>query len=311
MIRDMKRVLSLLLLIPFLVTQAWAITGGPYDSITARSLSAYSGTYGVIMQGSSTDDDDWNNDPKNKAEIAAGTATTSSAIGFLGFSIPRPGSKSSGNSGSTGGTGGTGGGTAQGSGTLTYASMLIFDQGLMYTGVSHGIIDIRSGKLALLSQATHYAVRIASNGLTQTSASVPDAILNGVVNLNLSLNYYSGLIEAEGKATFTLYDPLVTESSTSAVTNTTSGANQKGFVSTTVETDGTVTLTTTTNQTDQSTDQVTNTKQVFDPSKVRQQGVANGKPYLVMTASGGRQDPYDEGVFAISPPSAATNFQYY
>lgn len=308
----MKRVLSLLLLIPFLVTQAWAITGGPYDSIMGRSLAAYSGTYGVIMQGTSTDDDTWNNDANNKADIAAGTATLSSAIGFLGFSIPRPGSRASG--GGTGGTGGTGGGTsgaAQGSGTVTLASMLIFDQGLMYTGVAHGIIDIRSGKLALLSQATHYAVRIASNGLTQTNAAVADAILNGLVSLDLSLDYYSGLIEATGTASFTKYDPLVTESTTSTVTDTLTKTNQQGGVTTTVETDGTTTITTTQGSTDQSNNQTTNTSQVFDPSKVRQTGVPNGKPYLSMTASGARQDPYDEGVYAISPPSAATNFQYY
>jgi hypothetical protein len=310
----MKRVLSLLLLIPFLVTQAWAISGGPYDSNVARSLSAYAGTYGVIMQGSSTDDDEWNNKPENKAEIAAGTATESSAIGFLGFSVPRPGSRSSGTGGATGGAAGgaTGGATASGSGnTLTYASMLIFDQGLMYTGVGHGIIDIRSGKLALLSQATHYAVRVASNGITQTSAAVPDAILNGVVNLGLSLNYLTGLIEAEGKASFTRYETLLDESTTTTSTDGTVTNAQSTGVVVTVGADGSNTSTVTTTNTDQLGNQVTVTKQLFDPSKVRQAGVPNGKPYLVMSASGARQDPFDEGVFAISAPSAGTNFQYY
>ncbi len=47
----MKRVLSLLLLIPFLVTQAWALRGGPFENGFGSSQSALSGTYGVSLQG--------------------------------------------------------------------------------------------------------------------------------------------------------------------------------------------------------------------------------------------------------------------
>jgi len=47
----MKRVLSLLLLIPFLVTQAWALRGGPYDSPLGGSQAVFSGTYGISLQG--------------------------------------------------------------------------------------------------------------------------------------------------------------------------------------------------------------------------------------------------------------------
>ena len=47
----MIRVLSLLMLIPLLSTQVWAIRGGPYDAFLSRSLTAIAGTYGVAMRG--------------------------------------------------------------------------------------------------------------------------------------------------------------------------------------------------------------------------------------------------------------------
>jgi len=47
----MKRVLSLLLLIPFLTVQVLAGLGGPFEDAYSKSKAAWAGTYGISLQG--------------------------------------------------------------------------------------------------------------------------------------------------------------------------------------------------------------------------------------------------------------------
>ena len=212
----MKRVLSLLLLIPFLVTQAWAIRGGPYESGVGTSQASLAGTYGISLQGTET----------------AGVNCISTT-GILTLAVPLGG--------------------------LVKGSIVIFDKGLMYLGTSFGHLDVRSGKMKLLAQASHYAVIAIQNTMY---TPVVDYNLSGQVNLDLSVDYFSGLIVATGGATFARSEPLAaqvtnnaaTDSVTKTTTNSTGTATtgpkatsvQKTNVVTVIEPDGSTTTITTT-----------------------------------------------------------------
>ena len=175
----MTRVLSLLLLIPFLVTQVWAGTGGPFDGAMGNSQTAWAGSYGLSLQG-------------NEDAGVDAISTT----GVLSLSIPLSG--------------------------LTMGRILIFDKGLMYLGSTQGHLDPRSGKLKLLAQASHYTVLASYNN---TFNPVVDYILSGQLNLNLSADYFSGLIIANGDATFARYDPIA-EALTVRSSTTTTGSTK-------------------------------------------------------------------------------------
>lgn len=195
---DMKRVLSLLLLIPFLVTQAWAIRGGPYDSPLGISQAALSGTYGIALQGTVDADETQNTDAM-------------STTGALAISVPTSG--------------------------MVTGRVLIFDKGLMYFGAGQGLVDPRSGSMKLLAQASHYTVVNANNNAANPMV---DYILSGQINLNLDVDYFSGLIVASGDAVFASYDtvpPSVQQNSTST-TSTTSTATVNGADSATTGTNG-------------------------------------------------------------------------
>jgi hypothetical protein len=198
----MKRVLSLLLLVPFLTVQAWALRGGPYDGLNGRSLSALAGMYGVVLTGNvELNEAGLPKDPTKPEEDPVNPETT----GVMVMSIP-------------------GSGMASG-------RILIFAQGLMYLGNAQGIVDQRSGKIALVSQVSHYVSRVATNGLTTQSGIAVDAILSGKMDLALSLDYISGLIEVAGGAKYFRYDPLLAKvvldtNTSSAVNNAVSNQNK-------------------------------------------------------------------------------------
>jgi hypothetical protein len=171
----MKRVLSLLLLIPFLTVQAWALRGGPYDGLNGRSQSALAGTYGVVLSG---------NVLFNEAEKSAAPVNPETT-GIMAMSVP-------------------GAGMASG-------RILIFAQGLMYLGNAQGVVDQRSNKITLVSQVSHYVAHLVTDGITRQSGVAVDAILSGKMDLQLSLDYFSGLIEVGGTATYFKYDPLLAQ----------------------------------------------------------------------------------------------------
>jgi hypothetical protein len=218
----MKRVLSLLLLIPFLVTQSWAMRGGPYDSPLGNSQAALSGTYGIALQG-----------VQGAGEVANPDAL--STTGALAVSVPTSG--------------------------LVTGRVLIFDKGLMYIGAGQGLVDPRSGSMKLLAQASHYSL---FNANTTSVAPMVDYILSGQVNLNLNVDYFSGLIVATGDAVFASYDTFpesvqqtsVTTTSTSNTGTTGDGVTtqtsangttvKRENVATIIEPDGSTTTVTTT-----------------------------------------------------------------
>jgi hypothetical protein len=197
----MKRVLSLLLLIPFLTVQAWALRGGPYDSLNGRSMAALAGTYGIVLDGNVL--------PEGPDAKPVNPETT----GVMTMAIPTSG--------------------------MATGRILIFSQGLMYLGNAQGTVDQRSGKIALVSQVSHYVARTVSNGITKQSGVAIDAILSGKMNLSLSLDYFSGLIEVAGSATYYKFDPLMTQvildTTTSTATNDTVSSQNKNQNQTAVE----------------------------------------------------------------------------
>ncbi len=178
----MKRVLSLLLLIPFLVTQAWAIRGGPFESSLGNSQASLAGTYGISLQGT---------------EVAG--ANSISTTGILVLSVPVAG--------------------------LVKGALVVFDKGLMYVGTSFGNLDSKSGKMRLLAQASHYAVIAIQNTMY---TPVVDYNLSGQVNLDLSVDYLSGLIMASGDATFARSEPLAPQVTNNAATNAASSTTTAG-----------------------------------------------------------------------------------
>lgn len=175
----MNRVLSLLLLVPFLITQVLTVTpafarGGPYDDMLSTSQSTLAGTYGVALTGDNYHWDDLQN--------------SSSVTGVMALSVPAVG--------------------------IATGRVLLFDRGLMYMGTAQGITDTRSGKMRLLSQLSHYIVFFSPDkGVTPSTAMV-DSIYSGQIDLQLSVDYLSGLIQAEGSARFSDFyaeaNPIIT-----------------------------------------------------------------------------------------------------
>ncbi len=191
----MKRVLSLLLLIPFLTVQAWALRGGPFDGLNGRSQSALAGTYGVVLSGNVL----FNELDKNAAPVNPETT------GIMAMSLP-------------------GAGMASG-------RILIFAQGLMYLGNAQGVVDQRSNKITLVSQVSHYVAHLVTDGITRQSGVAVDAILSGKMDLQLSLDYFTGLIEVVGSAKYYKYDPLLAQvvldtNTSTAVNNAVSNQNK-------------------------------------------------------------------------------------
>ena len=295
----MNRVLSLLLLVPFLITQVLTVTpvwarGGPYDDMMSRSQSALAGTYGVSLQNDVLKWTDGSNDDTN-----------SNVTGVLALALPPVG--------------------------IATGRVLLFNQGLMYVGNAQGLSDPRTGKLKLLSQLSHYFVRITTDGATQASSAVVDSIYSGQIDLQLSVDYLTGLIEAEGQARFSEYAPLIgtvtqktssiTPTSTTSTNATTTGPNNTtatstSNTSTTIEPDGSTTTTTTsttnnggsTSNASSATTASTAGSAVSNFYDTTKQGKSNLLD-LQMTASGVRQSPTVTNIGAFVAPTLATSFQ--
>jgi len=300
----MNRVLSLLLLVPFLITQVLTVTpgwarGGPFDDMLSRSLSALAGTYGVALTGDSST---WS--------IPAADGTTqsnpnSNVTGVLALTLPPVG--------------------------IATGRVLLFNQGLMYMGNAQGLLDPRTGDLKLLSQLSHYFVRITTDGATQGNSAVVDSIYSGQIDLHLSVDYFTGLIAAEGQARFSEYDPLIgtvtqktssiTPTSTTSSNATTTGPNDTKAVSTSntsvvTEPDGSTTTTTTSttnnegatsNATSSTTASTAGTavSNFYDTTKQQQKRLLD----LQLTASGVRQSTETPNIGAFVAPTVATSFQ--
>jgi hypothetical protein len=289
----MNRVLSLLLLVPFLFTQilfvtpAFALRGGPFDAQMSRSASALAGTYGVALTGDSLTYN-W----KNNAQ----STSSSNVTGVVALSIPAVG--------------------------LATGRVLLFKQGLMYMGTAQGVTDLRNSQITLLSQLSHYFVRINTNGVTQVSGAVVDSIYSGQINLALSLNYFSGLVEASGDARFSQYNPQVTSSVTATVAATTSsgtltyGGNSDPGTATTTTIVTTGSSTTTVGNTTNSTTTTTTTTKTSNDTKavstvqgVTDQQTSSDQLDLYLTATGVRQSTTASTIATFGVPSATTSFQ--
>jgi hypothetical protein len=264
----------------------------------SRSLSALAGTYGVALTG----DNKWTNNPP----AADGTALpnpNSNVTGVLALTLPPVG--------------------------IATGRVLLFNQGLMYVGNAQGLLDPRTGNLKLLSQLSHYFVRITTDGATQGSAAVVDSIYSGQIDLHLSVDYFTGLIEASGDARFSEYNPLVQSVSTATSTKTTnSDGTGPGNATTTTngnsasssntavttEADGSTTTTTTSKTTtvssvDTSADTVTISVKNYDTSTQSGTDTKRKLLDLQMTASGVRQSTAVTNIGAFVAPTLATSFQ--
>ncbi len=310
----MKRVLSLLLLVPFLITQVLTVApafarGGPYDDMMSRRQSTLAGTYGVALTGSyaapseidaSAGKLNW----EKGTQFTPDPTSDSSITGVLAFSIPALG--------------------------LASGRMLLFDRGLMYLGTAQGMADSRDGTVTLLAQLSHYFVRSNTDGATQpTDSSAVDSIYSGQIKLSLSLDYFTGVIQAFGDAKFTEYSPLTGSVSVSTTTKTTDDTGSGPGISTTsttsdtsgstntatsTEADGSTTaLTTGSTKTDTTTSTSANTKTTTIKSfNTDTQASTDAKRYqlaLQLTASGVRQSTTVSNIAAFTVPSAATSFQ--
>ncbi len=200
--------LSLLLIIPFLTVQAWALSGGAYDRFYARSMSSLSGTYGLVLSGDVL---------QNEANPSADPINPETT-GVMTMVIPASG--------------------------MATGRLLVFAQGLMYLGNAQGTVEPLSGKITLLSQVTHYVARTVSDGITKQSGVTIDAVLSGKMNLGLKLDFLSGLIEIGGDATYYKFNPLLTklvlDTSTQNATDNLSSNQNKNENQTATESAGAV-----------------------------------------------------------------------
>lgn len=206
----MTRVLSFLLLLPLLCTQAWAIRGGPYDGLQWRGLSALSGTYGVAMRGMRQDDTtkQWSTkttnkpiDPTDPASLSSyynpdpSTDSIVSTTAVLYLTVPATG--------------------------ICSGKILLFHKGLMYFGTATGMIERREMKITLLSELSHYSVYSGATYTQRTSldvtsgsaqgsqvgiSAIPRAILDlmlaGQIDLDISMDSFTGLVNLDGFANY-------------------------------------------------------------------------------------------------------------
>jgi hypothetical protein len=295
----MKRVLSLLLLIPFLTVQAWALRGGPYESMLARS--AYAGTYGVAIEGTSTTPTQSTNSDYDASLV---NANQQPVVGVMTLSVPSAGSPS--------------------------GRVLIFNAGLMYLGNAQGTLNAGNvtqpakAKMTLLQQLSHYTVRTASNGVQKQGDAVVDLILSGPMIMEAQINYFTGIIELNGTGKLYKYLPMMREVQIETVTETQQTASPGDLATVTSSTTTTQTTTndageTTTNTTStQTTTQVPTTSvtttsgkqtQNFNPASVRQPAVAGGSVFMELAAVGFREDANPSSPAPFTPPSDQTFFQ--
>jgi len=192
-------------------TQAWAIRGGPYDGLQWRGLSALAGTYGVAMRGmrQDTTTKEWSTkttekvtDPLNPGSTVyvnpdPATDDVVSTTAVLYLTVPVTG--------------------------LCSGQILLFHKGLMYFGTATGMVERRSMKITLLSELSHYSVysgatytqrtaldlnsgsaSVQSTGLGITAAprAILDLMLAGHIDLDISIDYFTGLVNVDGFANY-------------------------------------------------------------------------------------------------------------
>jgi hypothetical protein len=291
----MSRVLSLLLLIPFLTVQAWARRGGPYEYFIARS--AYAGTYGVYLQGNSSV-------AGNDFMSAANDATV---VGVMTMSVPSSG--------------------------FVSGRVLLFNAGMMYLGNAQGVLTAGNvqtpepAKLRLIQQMAHYTARTTYNGVQKQGDVVVDLILNGTLDLKLSLNYFTGLVEVSGDGKLYKFETMLSAVKTDQQTNTdlTTTQNSTGVTSTntssttetTTDASGAITTSTdtvtTTGPSSQTSSTGSNTRTtqtlLYDPLSVRQPPAAAGSQFInLTTVTGYREDTAVAVVPPFAPPSEQTHF---
>lgn len=220
----MKRVLSVLLLIPLFCVQAWAIRGGPYDGIAWRDLSALSGIYGVAMYGLVQSETGWakeqdkfsklNEDSAPVQNFLPETGTDISTTAVLNINMPPQG--------------------------VADGKMILFHRGLMYLGVAKGIINRKSHSILMLSELSHFTI-LSGASYTKTSGTVSsqnvvegtletvvtrgtntrnevgnfdgmkavpivvlDRMMAGRIDLKLDWDYFTGLISVTGVANYAM-----------------------------------------------------------------------------------------------------------
>ena len=307
----MKRVLSLLLLIPFLTVQAWALRGGPYDSMISRA--AYSGTYGVVFSGTSYKVPDASNleDPKDSFfEKVDGQSVT----GVMTMSVPGAGA--------------------------TSGRVLVFNAGMMYLGNAQGVLNAGdtskpgAGKLTMFLQMSHYSARNAfgpdpeSGAITANGVVGVDLVVNGKLDLTLSTNYQTGLIAVSGTGDLYKYVPLLTSITTDSKLTTTTDTNltldgvDRTSNSTTSQTTtdasgATVTTTDSSSVTGPSLNNTTGSTTTgstrilnYQPDTVRQKPVKDADKFMELTHFEGYRENTTATVLPpFTPPSAQTFFQ--
>ena len=205
----MIRVLSFLLILPFLCTQAWAIRGGPYDGLQWRGLSALAGTYGVAMRGMRKDatTKEWSTKTTERVSDLADPSASEfhdpdpsvddvvSTTAVLYLNVPANG--------------------------VCSGQILLFHKGLMYFGSTTGMVERRSMKITLLSELSHYSVYSGATytqrtsldltsgsaqgsqvGITAIPRAILDFMLAGQIDLDISMDYYTGLVNLDGFANY-------------------------------------------------------------------------------------------------------------
>ncbi len=219
-ISHMKRVLSVLLLIPFLCTQAWAIRGGPFDGLAFRDLGAISGLYGVAMYGLSKPG--WTRE-QSTVSTDAQTGETSepyspqtggeiSTTAVMNLNLPVQG--------------------------IADGQILLFYKGLMFVGYAKGMVNRKDQSLLLMSELSHYTILSGAsytkntgseitglvqqgttaavappagggntqnqNGVQSTPVVLLDRMMSGRIDLKLDLDYFTGLISVGGVANYAM-----------------------------------------------------------------------------------------------------------
>ena len=107
--------------------------------------------------------------------------------------------------------------------------VLLFHKGLMYFGTSTGMVERRAMKITMLSELSHYTVlsgaifngrtgsvnygpdsfvsyggsiSLAGLGVTSTPRAMIDLMLAGQIDLSISMDYFTGLINVDGFANY-------------------------------------------------------------------------------------------------------------
>jgi len=219
----MTRVLSLLMLIPLLSTQAWAIRGGPYDSVLSRSLTAIAGTYGVAMRGMRKDfknvstHDNWTttttpktSDPSDPlSEIVyyerdPGSDDIVSTTAVLYLTVPATG--------------------------ICSGKVMLFHRGLMYFGTTTGLVERRSMKITLLSELSHFTIMSgATFGSRETFVSTPAVASNpNFANNQNQLNNGGTLLATGSGGTISFLPPDRTQTNSGLAPDTVAGLGVLG-----------------------------------------------------------------------------------